>query len=835
MIKLKQDDFNESVVLDKLKRFLPQQAPLKDFVFQNLLRGFQDDKFHNALLKSSIIFGYKNYLKLDEFRSLYYSGHISDESIKNTIDDRKLNGDFSTWKRTLFEQEFQETIQARIGVVRDHWKQHFRIDLDSLVHPTLFRIVGSYLDQGISIWKFPAGNKGFLNAIKELEKNGLTSFFKEKRAKSMLLSGQHSISYLLEILVGKTDDFEHYLFDQQFAHPGWSGIVASIETNPDTLLDSRTITLSEFIQFELLLEIDALDSYFSDIWSPLSHKLNKSYPSVFDEVEESTYFQVLSLFQDAYEWTYYNNVVKGLTEASNPVITAHVDTSFQAVFCIDDRECSLRRYIEHYDKNAETFGTPGHFNLEFYFQPEHSKFHTKVCPAPITPTFLIKEYENKSKKSKKDLHFSKGASGLFQGLLMSFTLGFISIFKLMVSIFRPNKTSSFVTSFRHMDPDSSLTIENKQGEKSKDGLQIGFTVTEMSDRLFSLLMSIGLTEKFADIIYFIGHGSSSSNNPFYTTMDCGACSCKPGSVNARVISAIGNDKRVRANLVERGILIPDTTHFVGGLHDTARDEILFYDLNQLPSKLQKYHQQNEAIFVKSLASNAKERSRRFSSVDSTGEVSSVHKKVKLRTVSLFEPRPELDHANASICVVGRRNLTRNVFLDRRAFLNSYNYKLDPTGTFLAGILNAATPVCGGINLNYYFSKVDNQNMGSGTKLPHNVMGLFGVSNGIDGDLRPGLPSQMIELHDPLRLLMVVEHDPIVVKSVIESNSSTYEWYKNSWINLIVIHPESGQVYRFANEKFTIYDKFQVANLEKLKDYDSLITNSAENLPVLILN
>ena len=28
-------------------------------------------------------------------------------------------------------------------------------------------------------------------------------------------------------------------------------------------------------------------------------------------------------------------------------------------------------------------------------------------------------------------------------------------------------------------------------------------------------------------------------------------------------------------------------------------------------------------------------------------------------------------------------------------------------------------------------------MGAGTKLPHNVMGLIGVANSSDGDLRPG--------------------------------------------------------------------------------------------------
>jgi len=42
------------------------------------------------------------------------------------------------------------------------------------------------------------------------------------------------------------------------------------------------------------------------------------------------------------------------------------------------------------------------------------------------------------------------------------------------------------------------------------------------------------------------------------------------------------------------------------------------------------------------------------------------------------------------------------------------------------------------------------------------MGLIGVANGSDGDLRPGLPSQMIEVHDPIRLLVIVEHFPEIV-------------------------------------------------------------------------
>ena len=58
---------------------------------------------------------------------------------------------------------------------------------------------------------------------------------------------------------------------------------------------------------------------------------------------------------------------------------------------MDDRECSFRRHIEHVDKQRLTYGTAAFFNFEFFYQPVDGKFFTKLCPAPVTPKFLVKE------------------------------------------------------------------------------------------------------------------------------------------------------------------------------------------------------------------------------------------------------------------------------------------------------------------------------------------------------------------------------------------------------------------------------------------------------------
>lgn len=827
---MKQATFHEHEVLHDLKHFLPAQAPLKDFIHHNTLHAFQHIPFEEALPQASEIFGYKTSLSLTEYRALYTSKHIKQHILEKVVSDRKGADHSEEWIKKMLHKDYPTTTLPRIGMLRAGWKKEYRIDLDSLVHPTLFRILCSYLDQGIAMWNFPVWHKGFLSSIREMERHSFTSFFRTSRAKKLLLQGKCGIEHLLSLVVGDETLYKQYLFDQQFAHQGWSGMVSAIEDFPQTLLDQRKITLHDLIIVELLLEIDALDSHSGEDWKPLASQLKEKPVELFAPVRVTELSQVLSLWQEAFEWTYYSGVLTGIQ--TQPQKSEPTEKSFQAMFCIDDRECSLRRYLEKFDPQCETFGTPGFFGVEFFYKPEHGKFYTKLCPAPLTPKYLIKETGGKSKR-EKDLHFTKQTHSLFRGWLITQTLGFWSAVKLFINIFKPSISPATATSFRHMDKFSNLTIENTHTEHRENDLQVGFTISEMTDRVEGLLKSIGLVDHFAPVVYVIGHGSSSVNNPHFAAYDCGACSGRPGSVNARVICHMANHTTVRMVLRERGISIPDSTQFVGGLHDTTRDEIVFFDENSLNEENKLVHTRNEQLFEVALDHNAKERSRRFEIIDSTLSPEHIHEKIRLRSVSLFEPRPELNHATNALCVVGSRELTRGLFLDRRSFLNSYDYSIDPNGKYLFNILKAAAPVCGGINLEYYFSRVDNQKLGAGTKLPHNVMGLFGVANGIDGDLRPGLPNQMVEVHDPIRLLIIVQHFPEVVLNTIQRSEETYEWFINNWVNLVAINPLTQELSVFKSGTFVPYATNELST-ETVKNFESMIVTHQENLPVYLL-
>ena len=397
-----------------------------------------------------------------------------------------------------------------------------------------------------------------------------------------------------------------------------------------------------------------------------------------------------------------------------------------------------------------------------------------------------------------------------------------------------------------MNAKGKLTVENINTEDIENNLQIGFTVDEMATRVASLLNGIALTNNFASIVYVVAHGSSSANNPHHGAHDCGACSGRPGSVNSRVFATMANNEKVRIELKNQGIIIPNATQFIGALHDTASDEIEFYDLDTLETENKNRHTKNAQTFENALDLNAKERSRRFASIDTKNEIKKVRKAIKQRSVSLFEPRPELGHGTNTLCIVGKRNLTKGLFLDRRAFLNSYDYKTDLDGKFLTGIMKPLGPVCGGINLEYYFSRVDNYKLGAGTKLPHNVMGLFGVANSSDGDLRPGLPWQMIEVHDPVRLMIIVEHLPEVVLKVIQSVPEMYEWFINEWVHLSVINPETNALFYFKDGQFVPYTPM-TNQIHFFKDVHTLLEDAKEmetndiahatqeNLPIYFYN
>ena len=326
---------------------------------------------------------------------------------------------------------------------------------------------------------------------------------------------------------------------------------------------------------------------------------------------------------------------------------------------------------------------------------------------------------------------------------------------------------------------------------------VPFAPQEAAATLARTFRSIGAVKRFASLVVVLGHGAASVNNPFAAAYNCGACGGREGGPNARLFARIANDPSVRACLArDYGVLIPPDTYFVGGKHNTTVDEITFYDADRVPAS----HTELFAKATRSLelarGDNALERCYRFLLANNVHTAAEALRHVRARSVDPAEVRPELNHATNAAVVVGRRELTKGCFFDRRAFLPSYDpHSDDDSGTLLESVLAPALVVCSGINLEYLFSTAMASRHGAGTKAPLNIVGNIAVLQGTSGDLRTGLPSQMTEMHTPIRALYVVDAPVARVESVLCRRPDLEPLVRNNWVRLIVRDPTTGRFYR----------------------------------------
>jgi uncharacterized protein YbcC (UPF0753/DUF2309 family) len=594
--------------------------------------------------------------------------------------------------------------------IREGWLAHIQVNLNILVHPVVFRLLANFLDQGVSRWTIAKEGESLWNCVWRLVENSAIPLypFREPAARDIINhSLDEAILACLEEIVGIESLYEQYLLEMLLAHPGWSGMVSLIEKNPQALLAKRRISLKEFIAVELACELAFLHKKRGAGFTKVSQQ-----PNLFktlrlaDATAKPAVPRRLKIWHEAMEYSMHAELLHALNVQHRQPRAEAMQIrrpAVQALFCIDDRECSLRRHLEEIHPNVETFGAAGFFGIDFLYKGLDDAYPVAQCPVVIQPKHLVLESPidpeaAKAKPTRHKLHFAPHS--LMKSWVFTQALGMGYAAKLAWDVFRPGAELPKMKQFSEVEAHTQLHLLRENDEPTEDGRLLGFSHKEMADRIEGLLRNIGLTQHFAPLVVLVAHGSSSSNNPHFAAYDCGACAGKPGAPNARAFAWMANDETVRKLLGERGIHIPPTTRFIAALHNTSRDEVTYFDQHLLEQYPVPGLEAFQAAMQEALERNAHERCRWFELGPETNAKSLSHQHVKARSTSIFEPRPELNHSNNLYCIVGRRALTRNLFLDRRAFLHSYIPDSDLQGDILVKILSAIIPVCGGINLEY---------------------------------------------------------------------------------------------------------------------------------------
>jgi hypothetical protein len=519
------------------------------------------------------------------------------------------------------------------------------------------------------------------------------------------------------------------------------------------------------------------------------------------------------VWQEAYEAHYRDEILHALAQNRRRPIAARTvpDPRVQLVCCIDEREESFRRHFEELDARHETFGTAGFFGLAIDYAGLDDGHPVSLCPIVVTPAHRVlekpdtghEEQANRRHRLRRRAHRLRhgarhASSALVRGALATPLLGAAAAVALPARIFGPGWSSRLAGNVADAllpEPRTRLA-GHRDASDPVEGKALGFTLDEQIARVAATLENMGLVRSFARLVIVLGHGSISANNPHESAHDCGACGGRHGRANARLFADLANRPAVRAGLCARGIDVPDTTWFVGGMHNTSDDAVELEDLDVVPASHAPDLAEARTALDVARARSAQERCRRFDSAPKNPTPAAALRHVEARAWDLSEPRPELGHCTNAACIVGRRSLTRGLFYDRRAFLVSYDPTIDPTGAILERTLVAVGPVGAGISLEYYFSIVDQTGYGCGTKLPHNLVGLVAVMDGAQSDVRTGLPKQMVEIHEPMRLLLVAEATPRTLDAICERQPGVRTLVAHEWVQVVAVVPDTTEAWRW---------------------------------------
>ena len=526
------------------------------------------------------------------------------------------------------------------------------------------------------------------------------------------------------------------------------------------------------------------------------------------------------IWLQAYERHYRQQILAALAanRGRGPWQQRGAGITAQLVFCMDDREEGLRRHLEELAPGVETLGAAAHFNVPHAWRGLDDTDAVALCPVVPTPVIPAHEVHESPRPGHEVVHaqhvrrqglrltwkerLHQGTRlGLLGPLLLSAAAAPFSLAILAAKALNPGGTGLWMEARRRsFDKTVGTRIEftapNDAPLATPEARRLGFTDVEQADRVQALLRSTGLTHGFAPLVVISGHASHSLNNPHGSAYNCGACAGRWSGPNARLVAAMANRPAVRAILVERGIVIPDGVWFIGSEHDTCDDIVTWYDEVLVPEALRPALDTLKAEVAEACMRHARERCRRFMSAPLDISPEAAWKHATGRANDGSQARPELGHATNAAAFIGRRAFSRGAFFDRRAFLISYDPTQDPQGEVLERHLVINGAVGAGISLEYYFSTANNERYGCGTKVMHNVAGLLGVLEGASSDLRTGLPRQMIEVHEAMRLLVVVEHKLEVLNAIYQRQPAVAELVGNAWVQLVAIDPDDGALHRF---------------------------------------
>ncbi len=777
---------NVKALIDASCKRIAPVWPLKNYVAVNPFVGFTDCTFSDTAKNLAKRGNIRMTMPLSFYLEQITNGTITPEAIATAFQrhGKQLNNFEALIKHieklTATVDESPEQDATLVSIASTITKK----DWDTFMVDRISSWAAAYFDEYVALWNTTQAEQDVYQAWKaeatvdlSAELMGLPRF--RATIKTLPDDSFETIAFILNKIKLPEETVEAYLHSVLLKTLGWSSYIAGLDFN-NALYEKKDNRLQAFLAILLAWEFYFLEGFgnttIKEDWYKKMHGTEAENSVFLEKIETEL------LLQDAYDIAHQSEIESALI--AHKIDTTERTTAAQMVFCIDVRSEVYRRNLEQLDPTIATFGFAGFFGFAIDYVPLGHSEGKNQCPVLIPSSCTVKETfkdETRAKRKRTTQHqVAKTWKKFRSGAITSF--GFVSPLGLL---YLPKLIADSTGLTRPAaDPKVDGLKKWLQHERILDLSAI--SLKQKVAMAQGALTGIGIKKDLAPVVLIAGHGSSSVNNPHAAGLDCGACGGHSGEINALTAQQILNDPTVRAELAKQGTIIPEKTLFVACLHDTTTDEIEILNEKFLPETHATAIQSIKTSLQKASAMSRMERAERLKISDTQFE--KIYKKVASRAQDWSQIRPEWGLAGCSAFIIARRSRTEGLNLNGKAFLHSYDEKLDAEHQLLESIMTAPMVVTSWINLQYYASAVDPVHFGAGNKTLHNVTGGIGVMEGSNGDLRIGLPLQSVHNgekleHLPQRLNVIIEASLDGINSIIEKHAHVQQLFDHGWISL----------------------------------------------------
>ena len=423
-----------------------------------------------------------------------------------------------------------------------------------------------FLDESQAVWSMPNREEGFYKAWRRLvHYDQALNHNVRKQLKNVPEDAEHALMEALLALEIPYSEIKEYLEAHLLALPGWAGMM--LWRSQQSIRENSLLT--EYLAVRISMEYALIKSHlplpkqrmedkvflepliaswvnWGDLpikawsqFSPSEIKARLTLAYRFDSILRNR------LWLEAWEKTYENQLRNMIISKQNTVAENVKPALAQFVFCIDVRSEPFRRQLEQAGP-FETFGTAGFFGLpietcELGSNHSHDSlpvmFKPKFKVKESLPKFELKEFQQRRQASNSlSYTFKTMKHNLFASMLLPEVSGPWLSLQTLARSFIPRSAGYTLRKMKEKwlrKPSTELSLDHEYTSDSE--LPIGFSEEEKVYYARQALQMMGLTENFAPLVVICGHGSHSTNNPYASSLDCGACGGASSGFNARVL------------------------------------------------------------------------------------------------------------------------------------------------------------------------------------------------------------------------------------------------------------------------------------------------------------